>query len=249
MSALVLCEGRANPRRTGQRGRGWGDPTQVSARASASSLVACRVPRPVDADPAQTYDAIVAAALELLHTLDQPDQLSMRKVASRADVSVGTIQYYFESKTDLLEACLDGYYDRLNRVAMELIGAVGDRTGVALIEDAARSLYRFAVRERALIRLRVATNASLGELHPRRQPEFLGDAIRAGAAALAPHITISPTEARLAIQGLVSIMVRMALLTDSELEVLTDRSGHEGRAEVEAFVVRAAVRLLQPIEG
>ena len=83
--------------------------------------------RPVDADSAHTYDSIVRAALDVLNDVGLPEKLSMRKVASAAEVSPGTIQYYFGSKTDLLEACLDGYYQRLTLLAGQLGGSMQGR--------------------------------------------------------------------------------------------------------------------------
>ena len=95
----------------------------------------CALPisRPVDADSAKTYDAIVEATLRVLERVG-PEQVSMRKVASEADCSLGTLQYYFVSKSELLEACLDGYYERLSQVAPQLLSSVGDRQGRDLIE-------------------------------------------------------------------------------------------------------------------
>ena len=205
--------------------------------------------RPVDADSAHTYDSIVRAALDVLNEVGLPEKLSMRKVASAAEVSPGTIQYYFGSKTDLLEACLDGYYQRLTLLAGQLGGSMQGRQGSEFVEYVARTLFRFARRERALIKLRMATNAQRGELHPQRQPEFLGAMIVEAAKSFAPHITVDQLHARLAIQSMSSIMARMALLTDSELECLTDRTGEEGWDTVEEFVVPAARRMLCPAEG
>ena len=202
--------------------------------------------RPVDADSARTYDSIVRAALDVLAEAGLPERLSMRKVAAAAEVSPGTIQYYFGSKTDLLEACLDGYYQRLTATAGQLTSTMHEREGAALVEHVARSLFRFARRERALIKLRMATNAQRGELHPNRQPEFLGSMIVEAAKSFAPHITVDQLHARLAIQSMSSIMARMALLTDSELECLTDATGEDGWAQVEEYVAQAAVRLLCP---
>lgn len=199
--------------------------------------------RPKDADSARTYERIVRAALDLLRGIDEPDQLSMRKVAAAADVSVGTVQYYFGSKSDLLEACLDGHYERLEAVARELAPAISELEPGEVVPHVARAVYRWLQSERSLIRLRFATNARRGELHPRRQPE-LRSSMDAAARVLAPYIDADPPTARLAMLSLSAVAHRLVLLTDAELETLTERRGDAMRAAAEDYFVRAAVALL-----
>ncbi len=204
--------------------------------------------RPVDADSAETYESIVAAARTLLAEHGDVDSVSLRKVAAVASVSLGTIQYYFENKNALLEACLDGYYARLTALVGRLIPASTDpkRTGRPFIEYIARELFDFACQERALVKLRVSTNAKRGELHPKRQAEFMGGMIKAAAEGLEPHIELSGPAARLAIQSAASVMSRMAVLTESERKTLTDRTGPEAHRAIEEHVVEAVVALLRP---
>lgn len=205
--------------------------------------------RPVDADSERTYTTIVDAALGVLDDVGHPDRLSLRKVATVADVSLGTIQYYFPSKRELLEACLDGHYERITSVANELFAAAEGLAGRELVEHAARMFFGFVRRERALIRLRMVTNAELGELHPRRQPEFMGAVIAAATERLQSELEVDPIDARLSIQSMSNVMVRMALLSDSERAHLTGLTGAEAEAAVEGFVVRAARRLVRPSDG
>ena len=205
--------------------------------------------RPVDADSAATYDGIVSSALAMLDEVGRPEKLSMRNVASGAGCSLGTIQYYFGSKQQLLEACLDGYYGRLSALAGELTQSAQTLTGRALVEHAARSFHRFASRERALIRLRISTRAGLGELHPARQPEFMGAIIAHAAQVLEPHVEVPLLDVRFAAQAVASIIVRLVLLDDEELEAMTGAKGAAARARLEDFVVSAARRLVRPSDG
>ena len=141
--------------------------------------------RPVDADSARTYDTIVSAAREAMFAgEDAQIDVSMRKVAELAEVSSGTLSYYFPNKVDLLEACLDAYYERLSALTAELMAEVATARDApaTFIRAAARRLYRFARSERRELSLRVATNAQRGELHPRRQVHVLGPFV--GQAAL-----------------------------------------------------------------
>ncbi len=208
--------------------------------------------RAKDADPAATHDAIVAAALELLAEVDHPSQLSMRRVAQRAELSLGTVQYYFASKDALVEACLDGYHDRMGVLGQALIAKAmdpgSDRDG--FIAHAVREMYRFIRRERAAVGLRMAATVAQGELAPERQEELLGAFIAAAAAALAPFAKVSEFDARLSIQAMATMMVRFARLSDGEVASLTGLEPAEGRAAIEDYCVRAGCRLVgAPIDA
>ncbi|MEQ8454975.1 MAG: TetR/AcrR family transcriptional regulator [Sandaracinaceae bacterium] len=200
--------------------------------------------RPKDADSAVTYDAIVRAALDVLSEGGDLEQLSLRRVGARAGVSLGAIQYYFVNKDSLLEACLDDYYVRLSAEARALVAeALRDPASGMVIERAARRLYRFVRREATLTQLRVSTNARRGELHTERQAEYLGALIQEAAQSLIPR-GMDEVDLRLTIQGMASMIVRLALLSNAEVEQLTGLDETEARARVETFVVRAAHRLV-----
>ncbi|MCB9587657.1 MAG: TetR/AcrR family transcriptional regulator [Polyangiaceae bacterium] len=204
------------------------------------------MPRPVDADSAATFDRIVRAALEVLEETVPRSSMSMRQVAERAGVSVGTLNYYFETKERLLEACLDGYYQDLATTAQRLLSGLANGpvpAGEPAIRSAVADMYRFITRHRALIELRLVTNAMRGELAPERQHEFMGTVIQQAADVLSPHVEIDRDELRLTIQLLATSIIRMALLSPSERAALTGRDDDSAIAE---FVERAAVRLVRP---
>ncbi len=205
--------------------------------------------RPRDADSAESYDGIVAAALAELRETRPRNAISMRRVAERAGVSLGAVQYYFENKETLLEACLDDYYGRLvataNRLVQDLAG--GDLApGEATIAHVMRTLYRFVREEEALIELRLITNALRGELHPRRQPEYMSTLIAQAARTLLPHVTVSELDVRLAVQMMAYSAIRMALMSESERQAVAGLEGAEADAVIEDFVVRAACRMVCP---
>ncbi len=205
------------------------------------------MPRAPNADPAKTIDDLTDAALELLSQQPSIDSLALRPVAKRANVTLGTLQYYFSSKEELLETCLDGYYNRLSELAQELLVEAATATdGEAMLDSGVRRMYRFCLKERGLIIVRMATRLKRGELHPRRQREFMGDAMRFAATTLAPHITINEQEMVMSIQAIASLIVRFVQLTDAEVEILTEGSTEEPRVVAEDFVVRAALRLVRP---
>lgn len=205
-----------------------------------------RVPRPVDADSAATFDRIVRAAVEVLEETVPRNAISMRQVGERAGVSVGTLHYYFESKERLLEACLDGYYQDLAATAQRLLSGLANGpvpAGEAAIRGAIASMYGFITQHRALIELRLVTNAMRGELAPERQHEFMGTVIQEAANVLTPHVEIDREELRLTVQLLATSIIRMALLSPGERKALT---GSDDDRSIAEFVERAACRLVRP---
>jgi AcrR family transcriptional regulator len=205
------------------------------------------VARPKDADPARTHDQILDAALQVLRESGNPVSLSLRTVARRAKLSTSAIQYYFSTKEDLLEACLNGYYERLASLIQRLfVEAKTAPQSRAFVEHVVRQLFRFARDERELLALRLATNASRQELHPSRQPEFLDAVLGQAAAALAPHTTVTPAEVRVAAQAMAVVVTRFALFTDAELMAILGARSPPDPELVEDHVVRLAVRLVAP---
>ena len=62
---------------------------------------------------------ILAAAEEILR--DGDGALEMTQVAEKADVSVGLAYHYFGSKSGMLGAIIDAFYDRYNQVVNQYI--------------------------------------------------------------------------------------------------------------------------------
>ena len=206
--------------------------------------------RPIDADSARTWDRIVDAAREEIFEGESgATDISLRRVATAARLSLGTVHYYFSSKDELLEACLDEYYRRLASLTQELVALSvppeheEPRHRVA---RAVRRIYRFAREERRCLQLRVATNARRGELHHHRQTHVLGPFLDIAVAALQPLTLLEPREVRLTIQTMTFVVMRYALLSPSELAFIVGASADEGAAVVEEHVVQTTLRLVFP---
>lgn len=60
----------------------------------------------------KTQKAIMGAFIELLAEKDF-NQITINEVAARADVSRGTVYLHYTDKFDLLEKCLDVYFNKL----------------------------------------------------------------------------------------------------------------------------------------
>jgi AcrR family transcriptional regulator len=205
------------------------------------------VARPRKADPARTYDAIVDAARALLFSEEgvSPD-VSMRRVAAAAGVSQGTLSYYFPTKQDLLEACLDEYYARLAKLVDELSShaASGPCDARALVARAVRELHRLELARRRELRLRRITNAERGGLHPQH-PRFhlLGRHLDRCARVFAEATGRSPAATRLAIHSVTTLVSEYVTLSDEEIGEIVGDAGDASRRTVEEHVVRAAVAI------
>lgn len=201
--------------------------------------------RPKDADKAATWNRIVAAARrELFEAPGGVPDVSVRQVAARAAVGIGTIQYYFPTKEHLLEACLDDYYVAIDLLVRELVGvaagaAADPRT---FIETAARRLYRFVLAERPQLLLRAVTNAQRGGLQPERQGAYFGQL----SELLSPMLGIDAAETRLTFQTMSFVMMQYAVLGEHDVVRIAGHGGEAGRRALEDHVVRVAVRLVFP---
>ena len=204
--------------------------------------------RPKNADSQATWNTIIEAAQGLMLTGEvSPDAVSLRDVASRAGISVGTLSYYFKTKEELWEACLDGYYERLNAKTAELLTILSsvELTLSQRIDAGVRGIYRFSLAERVPLRLRRVSNAYRGSLHPSRQLHVLGPTLDGVTSALEALLENAPNDIRLCVQSMTFVVMRYVLLSDAELMVVTglDSVEHAHQA-VEDHVAAAALRMV-----
>jgi AcrR family transcriptional regulator len=170
--------------------------------------------RPKDADSAVTLARILSAARALLEEKG-PEALSLRGVARRAKMSAGTVSYYFSSLEELCEACLDEHYTRLMAVAARHLGQTQQGKSLqTVLAEAARDLYQFAVAERALLRLQLATAAQRGALGEGRLGGHIQPLLRAVGENIAPFASVKHPS--LKIQTLVYAAVRFACASPEE---------------------------------
>lgn len=205
--------------------------------------------RPKNADSGETIDRILAAARTVL--LDEEGihlERPMRRIAEVAGVSLGTVQYYFPSRDQLLEVCLDEYYVRLEalagRLAAEAPSGVEGREPYA--RGAAIALYRFARAERPTLRLRAWINARHGALPPHRAQHVRDASLDLTGALLAGALGIREVDARLAVQTMTFVVMQYALLDEDSLQRIVGRDASP--SAVEAHVADVAIRLVRPAE-
>ena len=199
--------------------------------------------RPRDADSEQTHGRIMEAARFLLQERG-PDAVSLRGVARRANMSVGTVSYYFSSRDELVETCLDDHYRRLSEIALRhLDELVAGKHIEQVTRDAAREMYFFAFEDRALIRLQLVTHAVRGGLPPERIQGtharlFRTISARAGALIHAPRPWLT-------IQALVYAVARFATASSEERRLFTSaKDDHEANEIIADHIAELAVRTL-----
>lgn len=207
------------------------------------------MPRPKHADSAETWEKIVRAARELVRSNGEGGfELSLRAVAKRAECSLGTIHYYFDSKESLLEHCLDTYYDALVQVAKqlaELLAKTPKEDAPTIISQGLRVMYRFALNERTRLKLRVVTNATRGIMHPHRDATVLASRyLNWFVPLLVPLVDIDERQMRITMQSVTFLLVQYVLLQDADVAIIVGVGGDEGRQVIEDHLVDTTNRLL-----
>ncbi len=197
--------------------------------------------RPKDADSAETWTRIIEAARAILDEQTDESTLTLRAVAERADVSLGTLAYYFPTKAALLEACLDRYYELLGTIATDLIARAGSKEPAELITEAAKTIYRFHREQRTVLAIRVRTRLLRGALPVERQERVLGPLVGLGAAALARMTGRSEDEMRFGIQSMTYLITHFALSSPEEMAKVFGRPVDQ--EIIEDHLAQVAVRL------
>lgn len=197
--------------------------------------------REKNADSAATIERILAAAHVLLDK-GVPDELSVRRVAREAGLSVGTVAYYFPSHEALWDACLEAHDERLEALVIQLVASMhGAARPDEIVRAAAREFYAFAYAERAMVRLRLASVLRIGGLSDRKR-EIRTALVRRAMEAL-PHE--DKTALSLAVQTLVYACARFVCASAEERRATTGcDTDEEAHRSIAKHLGDFAVRLL-----
>jgi AcrR family transcriptional regulator len=203
--------------------------------------------RPKNADSQDTWNRIIAATRqELTNGAAGSLDVSMRQVALTSGVSLGTIHYYFATKESLLEACLDAYYIALRELAVEFAADLSQGTrenARQLLSESVRRLYRFALSERARLRLLALTNTQRGHYHPFRMAHEREPYLAWFSTILTRLVDIDEAEVRATFTTMNHVIMQYVLCGDDDLVMVVGVGGDEGRRRIEDHVVRVALRL------
>ena len=200
--------------------------------------------RPVNANATATKARILAAARERFGE-DGPAAVSVRDVASHAGVSLATVHHYFGTKHGLYQASIEAMYEELLRRADELAvpvapeASLGSTLGVMV-----RSAFSFAREHRGALRLIMRTVIDRGEMTEPLRERYQLPSLQRGATLLSAFTGAPEMEMRLALQSMIHVVLRYALSTDRELEMLTGLKGPDSIARLEDHLEAAAMALL-----
>jgi AcrR family transcriptional regulator len=200
---------------------------------------------PVQARSAASVEAIREAAVQVL-LKEGKEQLTTRKVADRAGVSVGTLYQYFPNKSALLQAVLrnhlEGVAGAIHAVCEEWKGASLDEMAIALVEgfmkaklrhvEASRALYFVSddVGGMAIARGHAARNvAAVAAMLGSAKEKLTEDAQVAASIVLASMAGVSRRmlEAKLRDGELAAMQQGLKAMVRAYLETCTARSAAE----------------------
>lgn len=178
--------------------------------------------RPVGADAEATRGRILRCAATLFAEHGEGNT-SMRDIGRAAGVSLATVHHYFGSKDDLYRASVDSMYLELEALREELTERI--RSGKPLtevIEDATRTIYRFACAHRPAVQLVMRTVIDTGALSEERRTGLLLPFLDEGVKLLEStgRIAIDRERLRLLLQSMNHLIVRYALTEPKELAIV-----------------------------
>jgi AcrR family transcriptional regulator len=162
-----------------------------------------------------THDKILEAARALVEEHGR-QSLSFRKVAERAGVSVGSVQYYFSAMEQLLDALTDPWHEGIQRIfqeAMADLPSAEDRQ--ARLVEMCIEIHRLAVTHRELLLARRLDTLERGELMERRR-EPAKRWIEKGAQLAAGLVGGDPGRWLLTMTAIEHLLVGFALSTRAE---------------------------------
>lgn len=194
-------------------------------------------------DSAETYEAIVSAALDQI--LKQGGlAVSLRSVSRAAGLSLGTVQYYFKSREVLFETCIDRWTNGVVSLVEPHFEIVRNseqpiETLVLLVQ----AVYRLSLANRHLLQLRHIDTANRSELSPRILERVIKPLLQHAGSVLEERLGGEADDWRLRLRSIEFLIGRYAGLSDYELAVsLGPNRLSKGQVEVEehlAEVVRA----------
>ncbi len=202
--------------------------------------------RPVGADATQTRAKVRQAATRLFAERGV-GATSVRAIAQASGVTSATVHHYFGSKDALHRAVVDRMYLDLEDLRGEISEALNEAEGGvdAVLEDAVRRLFRFAVKHDAIVRMLLRRAVETGEIDPDRRRDLHLPLLDELAELLPPASAAAPGRMRLAIQSLMHLVVRYALTTPHELGLVAQTDPGDSRQAVEDHLVDTARRLLR----
>lgn len=200
--------------------------------------------RPKDADPSATRERILSCACELLS--ESNGDFSLRAVARKSQVSIGTLQYHFADKGTLVDACIDTVYLTISELAPTFAAQLTATENVEeLIAEAVHFAFGYAREHRPYIRILEASSVQNGGLDLKRSQNTQQPFIDNISALLSSQLPESQQEIRLRLNSIVLLLGRYSIMEESSLlDIFTPEEGKTVFGTVEEHIVSMARRLL-----
>lgn len=90
-------------------------------------------------------EKIIKATIDILNEVSEPDKITIRQIAERANVGIGLINYHFQTKENLLYTAVS---DTMSQMAVQLQN-INDGENIAPVErlrSMLKELVEFAIR-------------------------------------------------------------------------------------------------------
>lgn len=208
------------------------------------------MPRPKNADAAQTKLRIVRAATTLLADRGR-DGASMRDIAAAAGVSAATVHHYFGTKDNLIALASEGLWSGMRSVEAALEHAIhADDDLATLVTKCVRVASAYARENTESVRLVMRGVVEAGALGGAGGSDLLTPFVQHTATLLAAAADRPIARVRLEVASVVALIVRYALADLDQLRsllALTVEQCDDERllAAVDNHLVDLALRVLR----
>ena len=206
--------------------------------------------RRANKDCADTFDLIVRASTQVLRD-EGATELSLRRVAAEANLSLGTVQYYFPTKSKLIETCLAQEAESLTATLASARHAIAAGAVLSdILPAAVRALYQSGVRAPEARRLRVMQTLVSPTLSVDAPGPFLLRELGELAAFVSENSKLTQGQARLLIVSVAILVTRFSTYDTAALRVLLDLKDNDAVHEaVEDHLDQLSRLLLGSVES
>lgn len=186
----------------------------------------------------ETVRRILAAFAELVAESSPKDSFSVRQVAERAELSPGTVTYYFPTKDALIAAGMEPHGERLRSTIDALIAGADEQED--LLGHMAVTMFRFAVRERHYLELK---DLLIRKKHPL-SAALLAEAQElneTGARELSKRLNIPEPQVMATVWSIQAWVTKMILMDEGFADRFLGENADESQLEsmVTDFIRRA----------
>lgn len=151
--------------------------------------------------------------------------VSVRAIATEANVNLSLISQYFGGKESLYEQCTETLYDQLRAALPSLMKSMDeDRDPEATIRRAIWGAIQMGKSNRESVLLTMRDFVERGKMEPSRRDALLVPTIRSVVDRLTPHSELKPTELQMALFGVILLLGRFIAFSRHDLnQVLSEK--------------------------